>query len=86
MENRMNRDCGERSHAGFVHILPFLAIPLAFGLMRGMAHHRFSHMGEHRHEAWKHGVPPMFAEMHRRAHAAEAAEAAAAEKPAETEA
>jgi hypothetical protein len=87
MENRMNRDCGEHSHAGFVHFLPFLAIPVAFGLMRGMAHHRFSHMGEQRREAWKTGVPPMFAELHRRAHAAEAAEAAeaaAAAKPAET--
>ena len=86
MENRMNRDCGERSHAGFVHFLPFLAIPLAFGLMRGMAHHKFSHMSEQHREAWKTGVPPMFAELHRRAHAAEAAGAAQAEKPAEAQA
>lgn len=72
MEHRMDRDCGSGSHSGFRHILPFLAIPLAIGLMRGVAHHKFSHMREHRREAWKNGVPPMFAELHRRAHAAEA--------------
>ncbi len=44
MEHTMDRDCGEGSHSGFKHILPFLAIPLAFGLMRGMARHRFAHM------------------------------------------
>jgi hypothetical protein len=77
MENRMDRDCGERSHNGFMHILPFLAIPLAIGLMRGFARHKFAHMSEQRRAEWKNGVPPMFAELHRRAHEAEA------EKPAE---
>jgi hypothetical protein len=76
MEHRMDRDCGEGPHGGFRHILPFLAIPLAIGLIHGLARHKFAHMGEMRREAWKNGVPPMFAELHRRAHAAEAAEAA----------
>jgi len=78
MERRMDSDCGESRHGGFKHLLPFLAIPLAFGVMRSMAHHRFSRMGEMRRADWKNGVPPMFAELHRRAHAAEA------EKPTET--
>lgn len=71
VEQSMNRDCGAGPHSGFRHILPFLAIPLVIGLMRGFAHHKFAHMGEERREAWKNGVPPMFAELHRRAHAAE---------------
>ena len=72
MEHRMDSDCVKSRHAGFRHILPFLAIPLAIGVMRGMAYHRFAHMGEQSREGWKNGVPPMFAELHRRAHAAEA--------------
>ena len=78
MERKMDSDCGESRHGGFRHLLPFLAIPLAFGVMRGMAHHRFTRMGEQRRADWKNGVPPMFAELHRRAHAAEAG------KPTET--
>ena len=78
MENRMDRDCGDRSHGGFRHILPFLAIPLAIGLMRGVARHKFSHMNgmqsEMRRDQWKNGVPPIFAELHRRAHAADEVE------------
>ncbi len=73
MEHRMDSDCGERHHGGLRHLLPFLAIPLAIGLMRGMAHHKFARMGMHQRMEWKNGVPPMFAEFHRRAHAAEAA-------------
>lgn len=84
MEKEIDRDCGERSHGGFRHILPFLAIPLAFGLMRGMARHKFGRMGERRRGEWQNGVPPMFAELHRRAHAAEAS--ALFEKPTETQA
>jgi hypothetical protein len=48
--------------------------------MRGMARHTYAAMGPQRREEWKNGVPPMFAELHRRAHAAEA------EKPVETQA
>ena len=80
MENRMDRDCGDRSHGGFRHILPFLAIPLVIGMMRGVARHKFSHMNGMRRENWKNGVPPVFAELHRRAHAAET------EKPLEAQA
>ncbi len=80
MENRMESDCGERSHAGLKHLLPFLVIPVAFVLMRGMARHSIANMRAQRRESWKNGVPPMFAELHRRAHAAEVS------KPAEMEA
>ena len=78
MERRMDSDCEESRHSGLRHLLPFLAIPLAFGMMRRMANHKFGRMGELRRADWKNGVPPMFAELHRRAHAAEAG------KPAET--
>ena len=80
MEHSMDRNCGQGSHSSFKFILPFLAIPLAIGLMRGFARHKFAHMSEAQRGEWKNGVPPMFAELHRRAHAAEA------EKPAETQA
>jgi hypothetical protein len=51
-------------------IVPLLVFPVAIGLMRKFAHHRMGqHM--HRHSEWQNGVPPFFAEMHRRAHAAE---------------
>ncbi len=80
MEHRMDRDCGEGMHAGVKRFLPFLAIPLAIGVMRGVARHKFAHMNGMRHAEWKNGVPPMFAELHRRAHAAET------QNPAETEA
>ncbi|HSB67630.1 MAG TPA: hypothetical protein VLD65_13735 [Anaerolineales bacterium] len=80
MEHTIDSDCKEGRRAGFRHLLPFLAIPLAFGLMRGMAHHKFSRMGKMGRAEWKNGVPPMFAELHRRAHAAET------EKPAENQA
>ena len=80
MEHRLDSDCREGPHGGFRHILPFLAIPLAIGLMHGIARHKFSQMGGQRREEWKNGVPPIFAELHRRAHAAEA------EIPAETQA
>lgn len=78
MEQKIDRDCGEGRHSGFRHILPFLVIPLAIGLMRGFAHHKIARMGWQRRQEWKNGVPPMFAELHRRAHAADA------EKPVET--
>jgi len=63
---------------GFV--FPFLVFPLAIGLMCKFGRR---HMGMHmQHRAqWQNGVPPMFAEMHRRAHAAEAAAQAGAEPP-----
>jgi len=71
MEHRMDSDYGERRHSGFRHFLPFLAIPVAFAVMHGMRRHKFAYMTEQHREDWKNGVPPMFAELHRRAHAAE---------------
>ena len=86
MENNMDRDCGGRPHFGLKHILPFLVIPLGIGLVRGVVRHKMGHMMARRAE-WKNGVPPMFAEMHRRAHAAEAAGTVTeAAKPAEAQA
>jgi hypothetical protein len=80
MERRMDSDCGEGTHRGFRHLLPFLAIPMVFFVMRGIARHSYAYMGAQHREEWKNGVPPVFAELHRRAHAAEA------EKPVETQA
>ncbi len=80
MEHKLDSDCGESRHGGLRHILPFLAIPLAFAMMRGMSHRKWAHMNGMHRQDWKNGVPPMFAELHRRAHAAEA------ENPAVTEA
>ncbi len=78
MEEKIDRDCEEGRHSGLRHILPLLAIPVAIGVMRRCAHHQFRRMGKQWRGEWKNGVPPMFAELHRRAHAAEA------EKPAES--
>lgn len=72
MKHRIDRDCEESHHDGLRHILPFLAVPLAIGVVHKMAHHRFARMGMHHPQEWKNGVPPMFAELHRRAHAAQA--------------
>jgi hypothetical protein len=80
MEHKMDTGCGESRPDGFKHLLPFLAIPLAFGLMCGLARHMYVHQGAQRRGEWKNGVPPMFAELHRRAHAVEA------EKPVEAQA
>jgi hypothetical protein len=52
---------------GFGSFLPFLAIPITIGLMMGMKH-RHMHMQGYRRQEWVNGVPPMFAEWHRRAH------------------
>ena len=78
MEQKIERNCAESGHTGFRKILPFLAIPLAIGLMRGVGRHKFAKMHAMRQAEWKNGVPPMFAEWHRRAHAEET------EKQAET--
>jgi hypothetical protein len=60
-------------------LIPLVLLFLAFGAMRrliwgprwGMRYMRHSGMGHH--GPWGDGVPPMFAEMHRRAHAADEA-------------
>jgi hypothetical protein len=76
----------------FVLLIPLFLLFLAFGAMRrmiwgprwGMRHMRHGPLG---HGPWGEGVPPMFAEMHRRAHmspqggAAEAGEQPADKKP-----
>lgn len=80
MDQTIESNCGDTRHNGIKHIMPFLVIPLGIALMRGFAHHKFTHLAEQRGAGWKNGVPPMFAELHRRAHAAEVA------KPVETQA
>lgn len=78
MEHRMNADqpCGEgyhgpMGHNGFKMFLPLLILPVVFGMMRGMARHKFAHMRAMHGEQGENFVPPIFAEWHRRAHAAE---------------
>src|SRR5512138_3067564 len=64
----------ESDHRSLKHFIPLLSLPLAFGMLRRMAFHRhmFRHgMGMHARENWQNGVPPFFAEWHRRAHEAE---------------
>jgi hypothetical protein len=68
-------DCGAyRPHPG--RFLP-LVIPLGIGFMLGMRKgmmHQMMRLGTR----WENGVPPFFAELHRRAHAAK-------DQPMETE-
>ena len=69
----MNRCEGNRPHMGM--FIPFV-IPLAIGFMLGMRK-GMMHQGMHQRmgmgpgKNWENGVPPFFAELHRRAHAAE---------------
>ncbi len=48
----------------------FWVVPLAVGFMLGMRKARMHQMMGPRN-SWEHGVPPFFAELHRRAHAAD---------------
>ncbi len=58
---------GHRPHMGmFVPFIIPLAIGFMLGMRKGMMH---QHMGAGK--SWENGVPPFFAELHRRAHAAE---------------
>jgi hypothetical protein len=75
MENRMyaDRPCAEGHHEhGFKFLLPLLVVPVVIGMMRGFGRHKFAHMQRMQGAAGENFVPPFFAEMHRRAHAAEA--------------
>jgi hypothetical protein len=70
----MDRREAYRQHAGrFFPILIPLAVGLILGMRKGMLH-REKGPGNR----WENGVPPFFAELHRRAHAA-------SDQPAETE-
>ncbi len=50
---------------------PLVLIPLGIGFVMGMKRASYLHGGMHQRPEWKNGVPPFFAEMHRRAHEAE---------------
>jgi len=74
----------------FIPLFVLFLVCLAFGSMRrliwgprwGWRHmHDRMERGPMGHGPWGEGVHPMFAEMHRRAHAAEAAEKPADKKP-----
>lgn len=86
-------DCEDRHISGRRHmhmhmgmgILPMLVIPLVVMMAFKMSRRMAWRMRMMQREEWKNGVPPMFAELHRRAHAAEAAAAREAEQPAETQ-
>jgi hypothetical protein len=71
----MNRCEDNRPHAG--RFLP-LVIPLAIVFMLGMRK-GMMHQAKGPGKSWENGVPPFFAELHRRAHAA-------SDQPAVTEA
>ncbi len=73
MENKMysDRPCAGERH-GFGLFLPLLIIPVTMVMMRKMAMHRFAHHQGMYSQGDQDWVPPMFAEFHRRAHAAEA--------------
>ncbi len=62
----MNR-C-EDNHPRAGRFLP-LIIPLAIGFMLGLRKGMMHQMNGPR-KSWENGVPPFFAELHRRAHAA----------------
>jgi hypothetical protein len=62
----MNRCESYHPHAG--RLLP-LIIPLAIGFMLGMRK-GMMHQQMGPGKSWGNGVPPFFAELHRRAHAA----------------
>ncbi len=62
-----NRCEADRPHFG--RFVPFV-IPLAIGFMLGMRK-GIMHQGMGARSRWENGVPPFFAELHRRAHAAE---------------
>ncbi len=62
----MNRCELNRPHAA--RFLP-LVVPLAIGFMLGMRKGMI-HRGMGPGKNWENGVPPFFAELHRRAHAA----------------
>jgi len=81
MENSYEGMQGQdRGHREFGFFLPLIVVPLTIGLMVKFARHKYAHMAAYRRENWKNGVPPMFAELHRRAHAAEAQSQSEAEK------
>jgi hypothetical protein len=82
MEPKMyaDRNC-EEGHHGFKMFLPLLIVPVVFGMMRGMARHKFGHMRAMYGAQGENFVPPMFAELHRRAHAAETQAQGAAPAP-----
>lgn len=62
----MDRGEAYRPHGGrFL----FLVVPLAVGFMLGMRKATMHQMMGNR-RGWENGVPPFFAELHRRAHAA----------------
>ncbi len=69
MTNPINqsRNCPEGPR-GIRFFFPLLAIPIGVALLMGMAKRKRHYLRTHFQNAWVNGVPPMFAEWHRRAH------------------
>ena len=62
----MNRYEAHRHHAGrFFPLVALLVVGFMLGMRKGMIHR-----GMGPRKSWENGVPPFFAELHRRAHAA----------------
>ena len=61
-------NCREVNHPHAGRFVP-LFIPLAIGFMLGMRK-GMMHQAMGPRKGWENGVPPFFAELHRRAHAA----------------
>ena len=63
------RNCDDGPY-GYRSLVPLLAIPVGIGLIMGLARAKRRHFRAHFRGNWENGVPPMFAEWHRRAHEA----------------
>lgn len=69
---QQNRNCDEGPY-GHGFFFPMLAIPIGIGIMLGLARAKRRHLHSHFRRNWENGVPPMFAEWHRRAHESQTA-------------
>lgn len=63
-------DCGGRP-LGFQGGFPVWLIPIGIGVMMSMAMRRRHFHRAYFRQGWENGVPPMFMEWHRRAHASQ---------------
>ncbi|HEX7974687.1 MAG TPA: hypothetical protein VF498_09785 [Anaerolineales bacterium] len=67
----VNRGEAYRPHAGrFLHLLIPLGIGFMLGMRKGMMRQGMMGHPMGPGKSWENGVPPFFAELHRRAHAA----------------
>ena len=67
-----NRNCEDGGY-GPHFLFPLLVIPVGIGIMMGIARAKRHHFRANMRSRWENGVPPMFAEWHRRAHESQSA-------------